>query len=82
MWGVGARYRVGFVYTRAPSHRRVYQDLEAKVRVGVGFTHTHILAVASPSAHRWFVLKGGKIFWFKSDIVTPVRVAWHKHQWN
>ena len=22
---------------------------------------------------RWFVLKQGKIFWFKSDIVTPVR---------
>lgn len=24
---------------------------------------------------RWFVLKQGKIFWFKSDIVTPVRAA-------
>ena len=22
---------------------------------------------------RWFVLKQGKIFWFKSDIITPVR---------
>ena len=22
-------------------------------------------------AHRWFVLKQGKIFWFKSDIVNP-----------
>ena len=22
---------------------------------------------------RWFILKQGKIFWFKSDVVTPVR---------
>ena len=26
-------------------------------------------------AHRWFVLKQGKIFWFKSDLVRPVRRA-------
>ena len=24
---------------------------------------------------RWFVLKQGKIFWFKSDIITPVRAS-------
>lgn len=25
---------------------------------------------------RWFVLKHGKIFWFKSDVVRPVSLAW------
>ena len=24
---------------------------------------------------RWFILKQGKIFWFKSDVVTPVSVC-------
>ena len=24
---------------------------------------------------RWFILKQGKIFWFKSDVVTPVGVC-------
>jgi hypothetical protein len=23
---------------------------------------------------RWFVLKQGRIFWFKADVVTPVRL--------
>lgn len=30
-------------------------------------------------AHRWFVLKQGKIFWFKSDIITPVRCLASAH---
>lgn len=28
-----------------------------------------------PVLRRWFVLKQGKIFWFKSDVVTPVMIA-------
>lgn len=37
--------------------------------------HSITLMVSSTCARRWFVLKGGKIFWFKSDIVTPVRIT-------
>jgi hypothetical protein len=33
-------------------------------------THTHPSLLPSLQP-RWFVLKQGKIFWFKSDIVTP-----------
>jgi hypothetical protein len=29
---------------------------------------------------RWFVLKQGKIFWFKSDVVTPVSAAASRQQ--
>jgi hypothetical protein len=28
--------------------------------------------VGQPLSCRWFVLKQGKIYWFKSDVVTPV----------
>ena len=30
-------------------------------------------ALAAPRACSWFILKDGKIFWFKTDIVGPVR---------
>ncbi len=32
-----------------------------------------VLSPAGCLACRWFVLKDGKIFWFKTDIVNPVR---------
>ena len=31
---------------------------------------------------RWFVLKQGKIFWFKSDIVDPVSLEVLLKAWN
>jgi hypothetical protein len=30
--------------------------------------------VGHPLSFRWFVLKQGKIYWFKSDVVTPVSI--------
>lgn len=39
-----------------------------------GPVHAPVTAAARPlRASRWFVLKQGKIFWFKSDVVTQVR---------
>jgi hypothetical protein len=29
------------------------------------------VTIVARSTHRWFVMKQGKIFWFKSDVVTP-----------
>lgn len=55
-------------------HRRIYQDVEATVGLVLGGVVVGCTGAGhhTNTKHRWFVLKGGKIFWFKSDIVTPV----------
>lgn len=69
-----------------PIRRRVYQDMAPPVRAGRGVGRgtgeeereqgdcPPPLNPSPPPPHHstsWFVLKDGKIFWFKSDAVTP-----------
>jgi hypothetical protein len=53
-------------------NRRVYKNVEAEVTcMAARYLPTQAIN-ACPC--RWFILKQDKIFWFKSDVVTPVRV--------
>lgn len=65
--------------TACPAYRRVHQDLAPKVFQQAFCSGSAAdLQLAVPdmrSPCRWFVLKQGKIFWFKSDIVSPVRTV-------
>lgn len=37
-----------------------------------GHLFTNMMSTAAAAIGRYFVLKQGKIFWFKSDVITPV----------
>ena len=58
--------------TCSPTHRRVHQNVEAEVRyLDARYPHQ----VIDACFRRWFILKQDKIFWFKSDVVTPVSLV-------
>lgn len=49
------------------------------VGVGVNLASSHLIFSSDlpanlPQKNSWFILKQGKIFWFKTDQVTPVSV--------
>ena len=64
--------------------RRIHQNLATQARPCAWNAGLPVLLRVSKltralAAHRWFVLKQGKIFWFKSDIITPVRCLASAH---
>jgi hypothetical protein len=44
----------------------------AAQKQGAAQSHDDPCSYTCLTACRWFVLKQGKIYWFKSDVVTPV----------